>query len=39
MYTVNYMLLLYLLTTDSSIKCYNYGVFTDIVWFINFYID
>ena len=35
--TVNYMLLLYLLTTDSSIKCYNYEVFTEFVWSLNFH--
>ena len=30
------MLLLYLLTTNSSIKCYNYEIFTEFGWLLNF---
>ena len=25
------------LTTDSSIQCYNYEIFTDFVWPLNFH--
>ena len=31
------MLLLKKITADSCIECYNYEVFTDFVWPLNFY--